>query len=121
VKNSVRSLKLGWLGTVYSGEGWVKLKDCFAFRAHSSSFKLAIPALCFWISASCCIARSLFLVLANSSASLRSLASSASCVGLGSGSASPWVSRAERLGSSSKEDDAPLVELTVVDGENPST
>jgi hypothetical protein len=33
---------------------------------------------------------------------------------LGSGSASPWVSIAERLGSSSKEDDAPLVELTVL-------
>jgi hypothetical protein len=31
-----------------------------------------------------------------------------------SGSASPWVSIAERLGSSSKDDDAPLVELTVV-------
>jgi hypothetical protein len=57
VKNSVRSLKLGWLGTVYSGVGWLKLKDCFAFRARSSSFKLAISAFCFWISASCCIAR----------------------------------------------------------------
>jgi hypothetical protein len=54
------------------------------------------------------------LVLANSSASLRNLASSTFYVGLGSGSASPWVSRAERLGSSSKEDDTPLVELTVV-------
>jgi hypothetical protein len=42
------------------------------------------------------------------------LASSASCARLDSGSASPWVSRAERLGSSSTEDDAPLVELTVV-------
>jgi hypothetical protein len=56
----------------------------------------------------------LFLVLANSSASLRSLASSTSGAGLDSGSASPWVSRAERLGSTSTEDDAPLVELTVV-------
>jgi hypothetical protein len=45
---------------------------------------------------------------------LRNLASSASCVGLESGNASPWVSIVERLGSSSKEDDAPLVELTVV-------
>jgi hypothetical protein len=42
------------------------------------------------------------------------LASSASCAGLDSGSASPWVSRAERLSSSSTDDDAPLVELTVV-------
>jgi hypothetical protein len=37
----------------------------------------------------CCIARSLFLLLANSSSSLRNLVSSASCAGSDSGSAPP--------------------------------
>jgi hypothetical protein len=36
------SVNVGWLGTEYSGEGWLKLKDCLAFMIHISSCNLAI-------------------------------------------------------------------------------
>jgi hypothetical protein len=59
------------------------------------------------------------LALANSSASLRNLASSASYAALAvvapsSGSYSPWVSNVDGFNSSSRDDEAPLVELAVV-------
>jgi hypothetical protein len=50
----------GLVGTAYSGEGWLKLRDCFAFMVRSSSCNFAISAFCLWISlaasASCCTA-----------------------------------------------------------------
>jgi hypothetical protein len=30
-------VNVDWLGAEYSGEGWLKLKDCLAFMRHSSS------------------------------------------------------------------------------------
>jgi hypothetical protein len=100
VKGMLPSIYVDLLGIEYLGEGWLKLKDCLAFMRHNSSCNLTISALCLWISltasASCCSAKSLFLVLANSSASFRNLASSASYVALvvaavafDSGSSSP--------------------------------
>jgi hypothetical protein len=50
VKGALHSVNVDWLGTVYSGEGWLKLKDCFAYMVRSSSCNFAIFAFCLWIS-----------------------------------------------------------------------
>jgi hypothetical protein len=98
------------MGTEYSGKGWLKFKDCLAFMRRNSSCNSAISDFCLQISlaasASCCTTKSLFLVLASSSASFHNLDSSASYAALavaavaswfglgwltfGSGSSSPW-------------------------------
>jgi hypothetical protein len=50
VKGMLPSMNVDWLGTEYSGKGWLKLKDYLAFMRRSSSCNLAISVLCLWIS-----------------------------------------------------------------------
>jgi hypothetical protein len=37
VKGVLPSVNADWLGTAYSGGGWLKLRNCFAFMVRSSS------------------------------------------------------------------------------------